>query len=375
MSSIYYTLLTNAGASAMAYAAAHGTPVDLAEIALGDGNGSLPAHTPASTALVNEVYRASINLITQDPSNSAWYIVECVVPPTAGNFWVREFRIDDASGNPIYIGVTAPEFKPILADGMTRDSIYRLIVETSNAATITLVVDGSVVMATHQYVLNEIALHEAKADPHPQYALKTGVQSQLYTSFLTTGTAPNFVGSVTPALAAYAAGHRFRVKFHDHINDAATLNINALGAKSIKQYDADGSKINAVIAANQLVDIKYDGLDFVLLNPTTLGRGVLSKNVAGSSDVTLTAVESANEVLQLTGVLTGSINVIVPTSPIRSWIFMNKTTGPYTLTVKTAAGIGVECLQGGNTQVFTDGINACVPSSAVTADIYFYSQF
>ena len=109
MSSVYYTLLTNAGASAMAYAAAHATAVDLAQVALGDGNGSLPAHTPASTALVHEVYRASINSITQDPDNAAWYIVELVVPPEVGDFWVREFRIDDAAGNPIYIGVTAPE--------------------------------------------------------------------------------------------------------------------------------------------------------------------------------------------------------------------------------------------------------------------------
>lgn len=170
--SIYYTLLTNAGASAMAYAAAHATAVDLAQVALGDGNGSLPAHTPASEALANEVYRANINSITQDPNNAAWYIVELVVPPEVGDFWIREFRIDDAAGNPIYIGVTAPEFKPILASGMTRDSIYRLIVETSNAATITLTVDPSIVMATHQYVDNGISAHEAKADPHPIYLTK-----------------------------------------------------------------------------------------------------------------------------------------------------------------------------------------------------------
>ena len=156
MSSVYYTLLTNAGASAMAYAAAHATAVDLAQVALGDGNGSLPAHTPASTSLVHEVYRANINSITQDPDNAAWYIVELVVPPEVGDFWVREFRIDDAEGNPIYIGVTAPEFKPILASGMTRDSIYRLIVETANAAEITLVVDPSIVMATHEYVLDAL---------------------------------------------------------------------------------------------------------------------------------------------------------------------------------------------------------------------------
>ena len=179
MSSVYYSLLTNVGASAMAYAAAHATPVVLSEIALGDGSGSLPAHTPASTALVSEVYRANIDSITQSEENAAWYIVELVVPPSIGDFWVREFRIDDEDGNPIYIGVTAPEFKPVLAEGMTRDSIYRLIVETSNAATINLVVDPSIVTATHQYVLNAIADHEAKPNPHPQYAFDTDLADHI----------------------------------------------------------------------------------------------------------------------------------------------------------------------------------------------------
>lgn len=173
MSTTYYSLLTNVGASAMAYAAAHATPVNLSEVALGDGGGSQPAHTADSASLVNEVYRAPINSITQHETNSGWYIIELVVPPEIGNFYVREFRVDDDDGNPIYIGVTATEFKPILASGSTKDSIYRLIVATSNAATINLVVDPSIVMATLQAVNNAVAAHEAKADPHSQYILKT----------------------------------------------------------------------------------------------------------------------------------------------------------------------------------------------------------
>lgn len=177
--SVYYSLLTDVGAAAMAYAAAHGTPVVLSEIALGDGGGSVPAPTKATTSLVNEVYRAGINSITQDETNSSWYIVELVIPPQIGGFTIREFRVDDANGNAIYVGNTAPETKPILPDGMTRDSIYRLIVETSNAATINLTVDPSIMMATHQFVLNEIAAHEAKTDPHPQYAFDSDLAAHI----------------------------------------------------------------------------------------------------------------------------------------------------------------------------------------------------
>lgn len=170
--SVYYTLLTNAGAAAMAFGAAHGTPVVLTQVALGDGNGTVPNPTAATTTLVHEVYRAPINSITQHDVNPSWYVIELVIPPEIGGFTIREFRVDTAAGVAVYVGNTAPETKPIMPEGMTRDSIYRLIVETSNSAEITLIVDPSIVMATHQYVANAVAEHEAKEDPHPIYLTK-----------------------------------------------------------------------------------------------------------------------------------------------------------------------------------------------------------
>lgn len=85
--------------------------------------------------------------------------------------------------------------------------------------------------------------------------------------------------------------------------------------------------------------------------------GRLVKSVAGSADVVLTAAEAVNGILEFTGVLTGNISVIVPTSPTRSWIVKNGTTGAYTLTVKTVSGSGVLCTQGKNAVVYTDGAN------------------
>jgi len=371
----FYTLLTDIGASAMAVAAANNTPLNLSEVVLGDGNGAVPLPTPTTHEVVNEVYRAGINSITQDPVNPAWYIIELVLPPNIGGFYVREIAVKDAGGTTIFIGNHPPEYKPVLAEGSTRDTIYRIIVETSNTATINLIVDPNIVMATHQYVLNEIANHEAKVDPHPQYALKTGVQAQQYSSFTTTGASPAFIGSVTPNLTAYVNGHRFRAKFNENVNVASTININSRGARSLKQYDADGSKVDAVIAAGQSVDIEYDGVDFVLLNPSSSSRGILSKNVAGGVDVTLTPIESANEVLKFTGALTANINVIVPSLHIRSWIVQNNTTGPHSILLKTSAGGGVDCSQERNTHVFTDGVNVYEPSRPISAESYFFSQF
>lgn len=163
----------------MAVAAANNTPIDLTEFALGDANGTVPLPDKSATSLVNEVYRAQINSITQHDENQSWYVVELVIPPDVGGFQISEFGVFNGSGDMIYVGNTALETKPVLPEGMTRDTIFRLIVETSNAAEITLIVDPSIVMATHQYVLNALSDHEAKPDPHPQYAMHTDLDNHV----------------------------------------------------------------------------------------------------------------------------------------------------------------------------------------------------
>ena len=91
----------------------------------------------------------------------------------------------------------------------------------------------------------------------------------------------------------------------------------------------------------------------------TIG-GFLSKSIAGSGSVTLTAVEAGNGIIRLTGVLTGNRTVIVPTSPTRPWIIHNATTGAFSVTVKTAAGTGAVVAQGATEILFCDGTNVQV---------------
>ncbi|MGQ0594113.1 MAG: DUF2793 domain-containing protein [Gammaproteobacteria bacterium] len=105
--------------------------------------------------------------------------------------------------------------------------------------------------------------------------------------------------------------------------------------------------------------------------------GRLSKSVAGGSDVTLTAVEARNQILEFTGTLTANINVIVPTAPWE-WIVYNATAGAFTLMVKAASGIGVTVTQGKRAIVYVDGTNvvqgltdpAELPTGAVQSIAY-----
>lgn len=92
--------------------------------------------------------------------------------------------------------------------------------------------------------------------------------------------------------------------------------------------------------------------------------GMLSKSVAGAADVTLTVSEANNAILELTGVLTGNIAVIVPASPTRSWIVKNVTSGNFIITIKTPAGNGVVVAQGAANDIYTDGTHVYLTSVA-----------
>lgn len=114
------------------------------------------------------------------------------------------------------------------------------------------------------------------------------IQGQTYTAFTTAGAAPNFTLTPSPAIAAYAAGQRFRVKFHAAGTGADALNVSTLGNKSLKQYDSTGTKVAAVIAANQLADVEYDGVDMVIIDPLSPTPWSFSGFASSNVSATLT---------------------------------------------------------------------------------------
>jgi len=115
-------------------------------------------------------------------------------------------------------------------------------------------------------------------------AIQSSAQLQLGTAFTTAGTAPGFTLTPSPAIAAYAAKQRFRVKFHAAGAGSDTVNISGQGPKSLKQYDSTGTKVAAIVAANQLTDVEYDGTDLVVLDPlpTSVARGSQKITAAGA---------------------------------------------------------------------------------------------
>ncbi|MGV2936362.1 phage tail protein [Providencia sp. AGC89] len=154
MSKPYYSILTNIGENLVAKATALGTKLDLTTMAVGDGNGKLPAPDPAQTKLINEKRRAAVNSLEIDKNNPNIIIVEHIIPETEGGWWVREIGLFDSEGNLIAVGNCPETYKPKMIEGSGRTQIIRMMIVVKSTECIELKVDPSVVLATREYVDN-----------------------------------------------------------------------------------------------------------------------------------------------------------------------------------------------------------------------------
>lgn len=154
MAEKFYTILTNIGKASVANASALGTKVDFKFMALGDGNGEYYNPTEIQTQLVNEVYRSQINNIQLDTENANWITLSMVIPSNVGGFTVREVGVFDTDSNLIAIGKYPETYKPVIADGSSKDLTINMILEVSNTSVVNLKIDPSVILATKKYVDN-----------------------------------------------------------------------------------------------------------------------------------------------------------------------------------------------------------------------------
>jgi hypothetical protein len=76
--------------------------------------------------------------------------------------------------------------------------------------------------------------------------------------------------------------------------------------------------------------------------------------VPGTGNYTLTGTELNRVAYRFTGLLTGNRVIIVPATVQQYWID-NRTTGSYTFTVKTSAGLGVSIATNQRAILYCDG--------------------
>ena len=85
----------------------------------------------------------------------------------------------------------------------------------------------------------------------------------------------------------------------------------------------------------------------------------------------LTSAQDNVDTLGIQGVLTANTTIIWPTDPAypRTVVLSNETTGPFSLTAKTAAGNGVTIAQGNGALCYTDGANVYATGNGTGASL------
>ncbi|WP_231708948.1 phage tail protein [Pseudomonas denitrificans (nom. rej.)] len=382
MAVTYYALLTTIGAGKLANATALGTTLKITQLAVGDGGGNVPTPDASRTQLVNEVRRAPLNRLSIDPANSAQIIAEQVIPEDVGGWWIREMGLYDEAGALIAYANCAPSYKPQLAEGSGRTQTVRIVLIVSNAASVELKIDPSVVLATREYVDNSIVTALNRLDYKQSVRAATTASITLSGLQTVDGVAlaagdrvlvKNQASAVDNGLYVVAAGVWKRATDADENSEVTpgltvTVESGTAQADSVWQLVTDGAIVlgttslafqNITNGLAKLASPAFSGSptapnpvqgDLSSRLATTsyvrnLVAGSMSKSVAGGDDVTLTADEAGYGMLTFTGALTANISVIVP-SVYRQWVVHNRTSGPFTLTLKTLTGSGVPVTQG-----------------------------
>ncbi|EFN7664133.1 TPA: phage tail protein [Escherichia coli] len=171
MSIKFKTVITTAGAAKLAAATTtSGQKVSITHMAVGDGNGNLPEPSASQTALNHEVWRGTLNKITQNSKAPNQVIAELVIPPEVGGFWMRELGLYDSTGTLIAVASMAESYKPLLTEGSGRAMTCRMIIIISDINAVSLSVDSTTIMATQDYVDDKLAEHE-QSRRHPDASL------------------------------------------------------------------------------------------------------------------------------------------------------------------------------------------------------------
>ncbi|AUK08609.1 TPA: phage tail protein [Escherichia coli] len=291
MSTKFKTVITTAGAAKLAAATAPGgRKVNITTMAVGDGGGKLPVPDAGQTGLIHEVWRHTLNKISQDKRNSNYIIAELVIPPEVGGFWMRELGLYDDAGTLIAVANMAESYKPALAEGSGRSQTCRMVIIVSSVASVDLTIDTTTVMATQDYVDDKIAEHE-QSRRHPDASLTAKGFTQLSSA----------TNSTSETLAATPKAVKTVM---DETNKKAPLNSPALTGTPTTPTARQGTNntqiantafVMAAIAA--LVDSSPDALNTLNELAAALGNDpnfatTMTNALAGKQpkDATLTAL-------------------------------------------------------------------------------------
>jgi phage-related tail fiber protein len=152
----YTTIHTTYGLRRMSAAEAAGVPINLMDMAVGDGGGNAVSPDPEQTQLVRERFRAKVNRIYQNHDNPNLFTGELLVPVDMAGFTMREVGIFDADGGLFAVANLPATYKPAMEEGSYSDAVVRMEFMVSNASVVILKIDPNIAVATQSWVINNL---------------------------------------------------------------------------------------------------------------------------------------------------------------------------------------------------------------------------
>ncbi|EBX3488122.1 phage tail protein, partial [Salmonella enterica subsp. enterica serovar Newport] len=260
-----------------------GKKINLNVMAVGDGGGKLPMPDAGQTQLVNEVWRHTLNKISQDNRYSNYIVAELVIPPEVGGFWMRELGLYDDEGTLIAVANMAESYKPELAEGSGRAQTCRMVIIVSSVESVALSIDSTMVMATQDYVDDRLAEHE-KSRRHPDATLKEKGFTQL----------SNATDSESETLAATPKAVKAAYDLADGKYTAQDATTTRKGL--VQLSNATDSVSETLAATPKAVKVAYDlaNAKYTAQDATTARKGIIQlSNATDSTSETLAATPKA----------------------------------------------------------------------------------
>lgn len=154
MAEQFYTILTNTGKAKIANSLPTGQKVNLTKMKIGDSNGTYYNPSENQTELVHKVYECNVTSVEVDEINPSWITITAAIPSDVGGFSIREVGIFDDSNSLIAIGKYPETYKPVASDGSTKELYIKMTLEVTNAASVELKIDPTVILATKKDISN-----------------------------------------------------------------------------------------------------------------------------------------------------------------------------------------------------------------------------
>ncbi|CAI3733710.1 putative phage tail fiber protein [Clostridium neonatale] len=210
MAEKFYTIITDIGKAKIANCISQATKVDFVKMKVGDGGGKYYNPIETQTDLINTVWEGDIGHVVVDKENPNWINIEVILPADVGGFMIREYGVFDSENNLLAIAKCAETYKPVAAEGSTKELNMKMILAISNIDSITLKIDPALMYAKKKdldVISNKVNELEDKLNKHIDdslYQEAGGTATAITLSMLTlkNGYSKTFIAKVNNNKAA-----------------------------------------------------------------------------------------------------------------------------------------------------------------------------